>query len=84
ASKRPDQRIVGFALEPAAELDTRARAKLVHKNLDAIVANPLETMDAECITATLIASDGKSTEAPANMSKFAFAAWLLDRIAPSG
>jgi phosphopantothenoylcysteine decarboxylase/phosphopantothenate--cysteine ligase len=83
ASKRPDQRIVGFALEPAAELDTRARAKLVHKNLDAIVANPLETMDAECITATLIASDGKSTEAPVGMSKSAFAAWLLDRIAPS-
>jgi phosphopantothenoylcysteine decarboxylase/phosphopantothenate--cysteine ligase len=82
ASKRPDQRIVGFALERADELNDRARSKLKRKNLDAIVANPLETMDARTVTATLIAADGHATAAPAGLSKPDFAAWLLDRMTP--
>ena len=66
ASKRPDQRIVGFALEPAATLAAAARAKLARKGLDAIVANPLETMDSDHVTATLITSDAQVSAAPLN------------------
>ena len=78
--KRPDQRIVGFALESERVLESQARAKLSRKGLDAIVANPLETMEAECITATLITADGQAASPPRGMSKTEFAGWLLDRM----
>jgi len=77
--KKPDQRVVGFALEPSADLLTSAAAKIRRKNLDAIVANPLETMDSDEIVGTLIHADGR-TESPGNLSKSMFAAWLIDRI----
>lgn len=54
AAKRPDQFIIGFALEEAASLEQRARDKLKRKGLDAIVANPLETMGAIEIQARII------------------------------
>lgn len=82
-TKRPDQAIVGFALESAATLAERATAKLARKGLDAIVANPLDTMEATTITATLIWADGQIDAAPPALPKDEFAAWLLDRIAPS-
>jgi phosphopantothenoylcysteine decarboxylase/phosphopantothenate--cysteine ligase len=44
ARTRADQVTIGFALEPAERLDVSAREKLARKSLDAIVANPLETM----------------------------------------
>lgn len=78
-STRPDQRVIGFALEPADELAASAREKLSRKGLDAIVANPLETMDAEDVTATLILRDGTAIEAPPDLPKAAFASWLLDQ-----
>lgn len=82
--RRPGQRLVGFALEPEAELESRAIAKLRRKGIDAIVANPLETMDSPEILATVFFADGtKATppEHPLAIGKDRFAAWLLDRLA---
>ena len=83
AITRPAQTIIGFALEPAAHLQEEAMRKLHAKNLDAIVANPLETMDSAHITATLLWRDGRATPAPQQaMPKDRFAVWLLEQIAP--
>jgi phosphopantothenoylcysteine decarboxylase/phosphopantothenate--cysteine ligase len=86
AQKRRDQRIIGFALEAPAELAARAAAKLRRKRLDAIVANPLETMGAATIAATLITADGASLTPPAGtgLDKHAFAAWLIGWLGPPG
>lgn len=59
ARKRPAQRIIGFALDEPAALAARARAKLHRKGLDAIVANPLETMGAEIVSAVVYTAAGK-------------------------
>lgn len=81
AARRRDasQKIIAFALEPEAELDARAAAKLQRKRVNAIVANPLETMDADGVRgASIIWSHGKSVRMPtASMSKSEFARWLL-------
>ncbi len=74
--KRPNQRIIGFALERADELNSRASEKLKRKGLDAIVANPLETMDATDVTGTLCWADGKTTT-PGPCTKVEFAEWLV-------
>ncbi len=75
----PDQLLVGFALEPETGLTESARKKLARKGVDLIVANPLETMEAPDISATLIASEPlKAFEQKApRMPKAEFAAWLL-------
>ena len=78
-AKRADQRIVGFALEEPAVLERRAKAKLVGKGVDAIVANPLETMGADEIQPVWIGADG-SREAPGRISKADFARWLRGKI----
>jgi phosphopantothenoylcysteine decarboxylase / phosphopantothenate---cysteine ligase len=77
---RPDQFVIGFALEPADELLASAKDKLKRKRLDAIVANPLETMDAATVTATVLLRSGAALPAPANLPKEAFAKWLLDQL----
>ena len=79
--RAPGQLLVGFALEPEGELHVSARRKLERKGVDAIVANPLETMDAATITATLYHAGRPDPEpAPAGLSKADFAPWLLDRL----
>ena len=80
ASRRSDQRIIGFALEPEVGLLEAAAAKLRRKGLDAVVANPLATMDAPTVTATLVLADGRTLTPPPDISKTEFAAWLLDRL----
>ena len=78
-TSRADQLRIGWALEPSEELLTSARAKLERKKLDAIVANPLETIDSSQIQARLLLSDGGELEPPSTeMSKNAFALWLLE------
>lgn len=84
-TRRPDQSVVGFALEPEERLMESALSKLSRKRLDAIVANPLETMDSPSIRATLVFADGRSERTPSaaagdGISKDAFAVWLLDRL----
>ncbi|MFI4893943.1 MAG: phosphopantothenoylcysteine decarboxylase [Phycisphaerales bacterium JB058] len=76
---RADQLLVGFALEPAKGLHEAATAKLRRKGVDLIVANPLETMEAEDIEATLIASEALQPfeQSSGRLSKSEFARWLL-------
>lgn len=57
--RRAGQRVVGFALEPG-ENANRARDKLAEKGLDLLVVNPLSTMNASDIEATLMWPDGRS------------------------
>lgn len=80
ASKRTDQILVGFALEPEDRLLGSAAEKLVRKRVDMIVANPLETMESPEIRATLLRHDGSSVTTPPSMTKQRFASWLLDEI----
>lgn len=77
---RPSQRLVGFALEEPTVLETRARAKLLRKGVHAIVANPLETMDAAGVQGQLLVADGSAHRPPGwptPLPKEAFAAWLI-------
>lgn len=81
--RTPGQVLVGFALEPSDRLIESARAKLDRKGIDAIIANPLETMDAEDINAAWITSPalgGALEHTPGPITKREFAPWLLDRI----
>jgi phosphopantothenoylcysteine decarboxylase/phosphopantothenate--cysteine ligase len=83
ATTRPDQFVVGFALEDPAELERSAQDKLARKRADVIVANPLATMDSADVDATLFLRDGR-VERPADrpIPKPQFAAWLAARILP--
>jgi phosphopantothenoylcysteine decarboxylase/phosphopantothenate--cysteine ligase len=75
--KRPDQRVVGFSLEEAGDID-RAGQKLRAKKLDLMVFNPLQTMDSPDIEATLLWPDGRR-EGLGRQSKSAMARTLLER-----
>jgi phosphopantothenoylcysteine decarboxylase/phosphopantothenate--cysteine ligase len=77
ASKRPDQRTVGFSLVDKADL-ARSVEKLKRKNADLIVSNPLETMNSPTIEAVLLWPDGRSEEVPCR-SKPLLADKLLER-----
>lgn len=80
AASHPAQTLIGFALEPRERLDESARQKLRRKGVHAIVANPLETMDAGSIEGTLVTPAGIHRPDPPVMEKPAFAAWLLDAV----
>ena len=79
ASKRADQRVVGFSLENAGDIE-RATQKLLRKNLDLIVYNPVETMSSATIESALIYPDGRTENLPSR-SKADFADILLQRAA---
>ena len=79
ANKRSDQRVIAFALEEPHQLEARAVAKMRRKGVDAIVANPLVTMDAPGIDALLLWADGRK-QRPGAMGKPAFARWLVERL----
>ncbi len=78
--RRPEQRLIGFALEPRKNLLESAHRKLQRKGLDAIVANPLETMDSATIEATILRRSGPPASTPGAISKERFAEWLLDHL----
>ncbi len=78
--RRDGARIVGFALEPHAQLASSAAAKMARKDLFAIVANPLETMDSPDVDAMLLLRDGSTRTLGARVSKVEFASWLVDQI----
>jgi phosphopantothenoylcysteine decarboxylase/phosphopantothenate--cysteine ligase len=72
---------IGWALEPQSRLRDSGRRKLKSKNVHAIVANPLETISDEEITAILLLDDGSERTPPGGtLVKPAFADWLLDEI----
>lgn len=80
-TKRDDQRVIAFALEEPHELEARAVAKMKRKGVDAIVANPLVTMEGDSISAILLHADGRREEpAHAAMSKADFARWLIGQL----
>ena len=78
-NKKPHQRIVAFALGPDRDLHLDGRSKLERKRVDAIIANPLDTMGSDEIEPLWLTEDSHS-EAPGRMSKPSFARWLLARI----
>jgi len=81
-ASRPDQVLIGFSLEPKQDLLANARSKLLRKRIDAIVANPLETMESESITALLVLAGGVEQhpgDTVAPLPKRDFAEWLIDR-----
>lgn len=81
---RPNQFVVGFALEPSEQLIASAEAKLARKRADCIVANPLETMDAATVEGTLVWPGGRVERPPSSpCPKADFAAWLVDRLLPA-
>jgi phosphopantothenoylcysteine decarboxylase/phosphopantothenate--cysteine ligase len=84
AGTRPDQFVVGFALERPDELEASAAAKLGRKRADAIVANPLGTMDAPDVDgAVLLAGQPARWLRPgAPLPKPAFATWLVRELLP--
>jgi phosphopantothenoylcysteine decarboxylase/phosphopantothenate--cysteine ligase len=77
ADRRADQYVVGFALEHPADLARSAIAKLQRKRANAIVANPLATMNSPDIDATVFFADGQSATPGSAMPKREFAAWLV-------
>lgn len=78
--RRPEQLMVGFALEPREELLASARQKLERKKIDLVVGNPLETMDGETIDAVVLGRDGTETRTGGAMGKVEFASWLMNII----
>ncbi len=78
-TKRGDQTIIAFALEDPAVLEARAVEKMQRKKVDAILANPLQTMDAADIEPILFYADGRR-DAPGRMAKTALAQWLISKI----
>jgi phosphopantothenoylcysteine decarboxylase/phosphopantothenate--cysteine ligase len=80
ASRRREQLMVGFALEPRDELLASARAKLTGKKVDMVVGNPLETMDSDTVEAVVITADGREVRTPGALTKPDFAPWLMDLI----
>lgn len=80
-TKRDDQTIVAFALEDPTVLETRAVEKMRRKKVDAILANPLQTMDAGDIEPILFYADGqRDTPAAGSISKPALGVWLISKI----
>lgn len=77
SARRAGQVLVGFALEPRSRMVESARSKLARKAVDYIVANPLETMDAETIEATVVGRDGGIAQTGPAMAKERFGEWLL-------
>ncbi|MGH7131633.1 MAG: phosphopantothenoylcysteine decarboxylase [Phycisphaerales bacterium] len=79
--RQPGQVLVGFALEPRSRMMASAQDKLTRKGLDLIVANPLETMDAPTIEATVIGRAGVVLQTPKPVAKARFATQLAKLVA---
>ena len=77
AQKRPDQCCVGFSLEATADVE-RATAKRARKQLDGMVLNTVEAMNAEDGTFTWI---GQSTSDWGPLSKRERAGKILQQVA---
>ncbi len=77
--KRAEQKVVAFALEEAAAMEERAVAKMRRKGVDAIVANPLGTMESDAISAIWLTAAGER-EQPLRTAKSAFAPWLVQQV----
>ncbi len=56
-SKKPHQKIIGFALEEDKYLLKNAKEKLISKNIDTIVANPISVMGSDIFEGYVISKD---------------------------
>ncbi|MDP7009534.1 MAG: phosphopantothenoylcysteine decarboxylase [Phycisphaerales bacterium] len=79
-SAREDQRILAFALGEPADLETSAQEKLLRKQVDAIVANPVQTMHADDISASVYCRDGRTFSLNKSVPKSEFAMWLIKNL----
>lgn len=79
-NRKPGQFLVGFALEPRERMRASAAEKLTRKNVDMIVANPLETMDSATIEALVLQANGVEHLTQGAIDKTDFGAWLLTLI----
>ncbi len=79
ALRTPRQFVVGFALGPADSLLNAARDKLARKRLDAIVANPIGTMESGTIDSAVLWASGGTVDRPGELTKEQFAAWMIER-----
>jgi phosphopantothenoylcysteine decarboxylase/phosphopantothenate--cysteine ligase len=77
AIKQANQRSIGFSLVERGNLG-RSREKLIRKNLDLIVYNPLDTMNSRTIESILLWPDGRQEEL-AMQPKQQFAKTLIER-----
>ncbi len=78
ARRRSGQKIVAFALEEPSRLTKRALEKLRAKGVDAMVANPLDTMGSTDVHAMVYTADGRTvTPHVSTTDKKAFADWLI-------
>ena len=75
--KQPHQRSIGFSLVARGDL-VRTKEKLIRKNLDLIVYNPLDTMSSKTIESILLYPDGTTEELPLR-DKASFAEILIQR-----
>jgi len=75
ASRRNDQRVIGFSLESGGGID-RAIEKMRRKKLDLIVFNPAATVGSAVVEAVLLWPDGRR-QSLGNLNKSAFAEILL-------
>lgn len=55
--KTQNQKLIGFALEEPDKLIQNAKSKLINKNLDAIVANPISVMGSDEFEGYIITKD---------------------------
>ena len=78
-NKRNHQRILAFALETKEKLEDSAKEKLNRKSVDAIVANPLQTMNSHEIEAIIYTASGEEYQ-PGVLSKLLFAKWLIKHL----
>ncbi len=79
-NSRDDQYIIAFALEESSTLEDSAKKKLHRKGVAAIVANPIETMDADSIEAIVLRKDGTKLSPKTSQSKAKFALWLVEHL----
>lgn len=76
-SKRESQKVIAFSLASETQLMDIATDKLNQKSVDAIVANPLKTMNSSEIEFVILTRNGQSLKPEKSISKAAFARWLV-------
>lgn len=78
--KREDQVFVGFALEDKKKLLKDAREKMKKKNVDIVVANPLEVMGSDWTEGYLLTRGGEEVPVKA-ITKREMATLILEKLA---
>ena len=75
--KRNNQTVIGFSLAEEKKLFDISRKKLKDKDIDAIIANPLQTMNSKNINGILFTRSSTVLPPRESMSKSDFTKWLI-------